>query len=62
MSSSYCLAEENQAVILLLITEQNIEGPQSCWWVSEIDLSTVETKLAGALIAGGYSVLDPSQI
>ncbi len=58
----YCLAEEEKTNILLLIVEQNIEGPQRCWWASEIDLSTVEAKLAGVLIAQGYRVLDPSQI
>jgi hypothetical protein len=62
MGSLYCLAKEKKANILLLITEQNIEGPQRSWWASEIDLSTIETKLAGALIKEGYSVLDPSQI
>ena len=62
MSFSYCLAQEEKANILLLIAEQNIEGPQRAWWASEIDLSTVEAKLSGALIAGGYHVLAPSQI
>ena len=62
MSSPYCLAKEKKADILLLISEQNIEGPQRCWWASEIDLSTVEAKLAGALIAQGYPVLEPYQI
>jgi len=62
MGSLNCLAEENKANLLLLIAEQNIEGPQRCWWASEIDLSTVEAKLSEGLISGGYSVLDPSQI
>jgi hypothetical protein len=57
-----CQAEENKANFLLLIAEQNIEGPQRCWWASEVDLSTVEAKLSEGLIAEGYSVLDPSQI
>lgn len=60
-SSSNCVAKE-QAKILLLIAEQNIEGPQRCWWASEIDLSTVEAKLSEGLIAAGYQVLDPSQV
>ena len=59
---SYCLSKENKVGILLLIAEQNIEGPQRCWWASEIDLSTVEAKLSEALITQGYHVLDPSQI
>lgn len=62
ISSSNCLAQEKEVNILLLIAEQNIEGPQRCWWVSEIDLSTVEAELSEALIAGGYPVLDPSQV
>ncbi|MGD9015087.1 MAG: hypothetical protein PVI33_03595 [Candidatus Omnitrophota bacterium] len=61
INSSNCLAKE-QAKFLLLIAEQNIEGPQRCWWASEIDLSTVEAELSKQLIAGGYQVLDPSQI
>lgn len=60
-SSSNCVTKE-QAKILLLIAEQNIEGPQRCWWASEIDLSTVEAKLSEGLIAAGYQVLDPSQV
>jgi len=62
ISSSSCLAQVKKANILLLIAEQNIEGPQRAWWASEIDLSTVEAKLSEVLIAQGYSVLDPSQI
>jgi len=61
VSSSDCLAQE-QVKVLLLIAEQNIEGPQRCWWASEIDLSTVEAKLSEGLIAGGYQVLDPAQL
>lgn len=61
-SFSFCLAEEKKASILLLITEQNIEGPQRCWWASEIDLSTIEARLSETLIAQGYSVLAPSRI
>jgi len=48
--------------VILLITEQNIEGPQRAWWASEIDLSTTEAKLATMLIAGGYEVLEPSNL
>jgi hypothetical protein len=69
-AQSSCVAEERNArsekakkpSFLLLIAEQNIEGPQRCWWASEVDLSTVEAKLSGALIATGYSVLSPSQL
>ena len=61
MGSVDCFAQK-QAKILLLISEQNIEGPQRSWWASEIDLSTVEAKLSEGLIAAGYQVLDPSQL
>jgi len=61
INSSNCLAKE-QAKFLLLIAEQNIEGPQRCWWASEIDLSAVEVGLSKRLIKGGYRVLDPSQV
>jgi hypothetical protein len=62
MSSCYCLAEEAKVNILLLIAEQNIEGPQRAWWASEIDLSAVEARLAKVLIAQGYNILAPSQV
>jgi hypothetical protein len=61
VNSSDCPAKE-QAKFLLLIAEQNIEGPQRCWWASEIDLSAVEAELSKRLIVGGYQVLDPSQV
>lgn len=48
--------------IILLISEQNIEGPQRAWWASEIDLSTVEAGLAQQLLAQGYEVLEPSNL
>ena len=55
-----CMAKP--LTFLLLISEQNIEGPQRCWWASEIDLSTIEAKLSEALILKGYSVLAPYQL
>jgi hypothetical protein len=48
--------------LVLLIAEQNIEGPQRAWWASEIDLSTVEAIIAKNLIAQGYEVLEPSNL
>jgi hypothetical protein len=48
--------------IILLISEQNIEGPQRAWWASEIDLSTIETRLAKNLLAAGFEVLEPSNL
>ncbi len=55
-------AQSTKAKVILLISEQNIEGPQRAWWASEIDLSTTETKLAGKLIAQGFEVLEPSAL
>lgn len=60
-----CAAGEKKAnspKIILLISEQNIEGPQRAWWASEIDLSTTEAKLATRLIGQGYVVLEPSSL
>jgi len=48
--------------IVLLIAEQNIEGPQRAWWASEVDLSTTEAAIAQALIAQGYNVIDPQDL
>ncbi len=59
-SSSY--AKDTKTKIILLIAEQNIEGPQRAWWASEIDLSTTEAKVAGQLISQGYEVLEPSSL
>jgi hypothetical protein len=48
--------------IILLIAEQNIQGPQRGWWVGEIDLSTTEITLARKLIESGFEVLEPSNL
>lgn len=63
--SSVCLAEESEcpsSKVILLIVEQNIEGPQRAWWASEIDLSATETTIAKRLIEAGFEVLEPSQL
>ena len=55
-------AKEKKATapsFLLLISEQNIAGPHTRWWMGEIDLSTVEANLAGVLIKKGYKVITP---
>ena len=46
--------------IILLIAEQNIQGPQRAWWATEIDLSTTETVIAKRLIKNGYEIIEPS--
>ena len=53
-------AEQTKTRVILLIAEQNIEGPQRAWWASEVDLSTTEAKVATRLIEAGYEVLEPS--
>ncbi|KPK98873.1 MAG: hypothetical protein AMJ95_01990 [Omnitrophica WOR_2 bacterium SM23_72] len=63
--SSGCLAEDSKVSspkVILLIAEQNIEGPQRAWWASEIDLSATETTIAKRLIEAGYEVLEPSNL
>ena len=60
-----CAAEQKAGAkpkVILLISEQNIEGPQRAWWASEIDLSTTEARLATKLIDSGYEVLEPSNL
>lgn len=48
--------------VILLVSEQNIQSPQRAWWVSEIDLSVTEARLAQKLIEGGYVVIEPSDL
>jgi hypothetical protein len=62
LSMASAFAKETKSKVILLISEQNIEGPQRAWWASEIDLSTVEATVAQKLIEGGYEVLEPSNI
>ncbi|MFH1458143.1 MAG: hypothetical protein ABIG31_03120 [Candidatus Omnitrophota bacterium] len=64
-ASSACFAEDSKASparVILLIAEQNIEGPQRAWWASEIDLSATETTIAKRLMEAGCEVLEPSNI
>jgi len=56
----FSYAQEEKPKIVLLISEQNIEGAQQAWWASEIDLSTVETTVAQRLIEQNYEILEPS--
>jgi hypothetical protein len=49
-----------KAKFILMIAEQNIEGPQKCWWASEIDLSMTESVIAQSLLSQGYEILEPS--
>ena len=62
LSMTLACAKETSSKVILLISEQNIEGPQRAWWASEIDLSTVEATVAQKLIEQGFDVLEPSNI
>jgi hypothetical protein len=55
-------AKDEKTKVILLLTEQNIAGPQRAWWASEIDLSTTEARVAQKLIETGYEVLEPSNL
>jgi len=57
-----CAAEKAKTKVILLISEQNIEGPQRAWWASEIDLSATEAAIAQRLLEQGYEILEPSNL
>ena len=59
---SFLFAQEPSPKIILLISEQNIEGPQRAWWASEVDLSVTEAKIATRLLEEGFVVLEPSNL
>lgn len=48
--------------IILLVSEQNIEGPKAAWWASEVDLSATEARLATKLMDKGYEIIEPSSV
>ena len=60
LGTSY--AKEENTKIILLISEQNISGPQRAWWSSEVDLSTIEATVARKLMEDGYDILEPSNM
>jgi len=56
-------AQETKKVkIILLVSEQNIEGPKAAWWASEVDLSATEATVAKRLIEQGYEIIEPSML
>ncbi len=55
-------AQSSGNTVILLISEQNIDGPKAAWWASEVDLSASEAAIAGKLMAEGYRVLEPSAL
>jgi hypothetical protein len=62
LSMAFSYAKDTTTKVILLIAEQNIEGPQRAWWTSEIDLSTTEATIARRLIEQGYEILEPSNL
>lgn len=62
ISFTLAYAKDTTTRVILLISEQNIEGPQRAWWASEIDLSTTEAQVATRLLNSGYEVLEPSNL
>jgi len=46
-----------KAKILLLISEQNIQGPSTNWWISGAEMSTIESNLAKLLKDSGYQII-----
>lgn len=55
-------AKSAKTTFLLMVAEQNIESPQKAWWMSDVNLSTVESALARKLLESGYEILEPSVI
>ena len=53
-------AKDLKTKVILLIAEQNIQGPQRAWWASEIDLSATESTIARKLIEQDCEILEPS--
>ncbi len=51
-----------KAKVMLLISEQNISGPRSGWWLSEVDLSASESSIANKLIQSGFEIVQPQQL
>jgi len=62
LSFSFANAQSTGKKVILLISEQNIEGPQKAWWASEVDLSATEAAVAKKLIEQGYEIIEPSQL
>jgi hypothetical protein len=59
---AFSYAQGAKPKLILLISEQNIEGPQNSWWASEVDLSITESAIAQQLLEQGYQVVEPSDL
>ena len=56
-------ADNGKTKVVLLISEQNIDGPQKAWWASEIDLSVTESQVAQKLLDhGAYEIVQPQDV
>jgi len=51
---------DNAPRIVLVVSEQNINGPQKLFWSSSINLANVESALVNTINAMGYRVVDPA--
>jgi hypothetical protein len=54
--------EARSPAAVLFISEQNIDGPRTGWWASEVDLSATETAIAGKLIDNGMRIIEPLEL
>jgi len=50
----------SKARIVLFISEQNIGGPRTAWWASEVDLSATEAEIAKQLLNAGFEIIEPA--
>jgi predicted ATP-grasp superfamily ATP-dependent carboligase len=62
LSLTAVFAGEGKPRVILLISEQNIEGPRDAWWASEVDLSATEATIAAKIIEAGYEVVEPQEL
>lgn len=53
-------ADKPKARLLVMISEQNIEGPAREWWRGDIGISAIEADLSRLLIEQGYQVVEPT--
>jgi len=54
--------EKPKVKILLLISEQNIQGPALNWWLNQAASSTIESNLEKLLKDLGYQIVDSSLV
>jgi len=59
---SISYAQPPKSKLIILISEQNIAGPQRAWWASEVDLSLTEATISQRLLEQGYIVVEPKDV